>query len=254
MILPVLRRIVRLTLLCAVMSAAAQQPVALPEWLTQARFSGMAVGPVAAPWRLVGLPGQKLPLTRFQIQSADQGPVLRIEADASYGNLVIDTQRAQLSPQAQLRWRWQLARGLATSDLQRKEGDDVPVKVCALFDMPLDRLSFGERARMRLARTVSGEPLPAATLCYVWDRLLPQGSIQVNVFSPRVRYLVVSEGPAQPGVWRTVERQLVQDFLQAFGHETRSVPPLIALAVGADADNTGGSSLALVADVQLAVP
>lgn len=254
MMLSALHRSVQLALLCAVMPVAAQVPIALPELLAQAHFSRMAAGPVAAPWRVIGLPGQKLPLTQFDIQNLDENSVLRIRADASYGNLVIETQREQLPAQARLRWRWQLERGLPTSDLQRKEGDDVPVKVCALFDMPLDGLPFGERTRMRMARTLSGEPLPAATLCYVWDRLLPQGSVQANVFSPRVRYLVVSEGPAQPGVWRTVERQLAQDFLQAFGQETQVVPPLIALAVGADADNTGGSSLALVGDLQLVVP
>jgi hypothetical protein len=123
-----------------------------------------------------------------------------------------------------------------------------------LFDMPLAGMSFGEQARLRMARAVSGEPLPAATLCYVWDRLLPVGSIVPNVFSARVRYLVVSNGPAQPGQWRSIDRPLAADFLGAFGDEARVVPPLLALAVGADADNTGGSSLALVGDLQLDPP
>lgn len=214
----------------------------------------MAVGSVPAPWRVIGLPGQKLPLTRFDIQSVDGNSVLRIRADGSYGNLVIDAHRAQLPAQARLRWRWQLARGLPTSNLQHKEGDDTPVKGCALFDMALAGMSFGEQTRLRMARALSGEPLPAATLCYVWDRLLPQGRIQANVFSPRVRYVVVGDGPAQPGVWHTIERRLAQDFLQAFGDESAVVPPLIALAVGADADNTGGSSLAWVGDIQLSPP
>jgi hypothetical protein len=34
------------------------------------------------------------------------------------------------------------------------------------------------------------------------------------------------------------------DFLRAFGDETTTVPPLTGVAVGADADNTGGRSLA----------
>jgi hypothetical protein len=39
--------------------------------------------------------------------------------------------------------------------------------------------------------------------------------------------------------------------MRAFGHETDTVPPLIALLVGADADNTSGHSLAYVGDLTL---
>ena len=63
-----------------------------------------------------------------------------------------------------LRWDWRLERGLERSDLNSKEGDDTPVKVCALFDMPLDGLALGERTRLRVARASTGEHLPAATL------------------------------------------------------------------------------------------
>jgi len=49
-----------------------------------------------------------------------------------------------------------------------------------------------------------------------------------------------------------LERRLGADFLRAFGHETREIPPLIALVVGADADNTGARSLAFVGDLMLA--
>ena len=253
-----MRRWVWLCFLCTPSLAAAQTAAdaiaSLSAALARASFSQMAAGPVGAPWRIIGLPDQKFPLTRFDIHRVDDGTVLRIQADGSYGNLVIAANNLALPPRTRLRWRWRLERGLPASDLLRKDGDDAPVKVCALFDMPLDGMSFGEQARLRMARALSGEPLPAATLCYVWDRLLPAGRLLANVFSPRVRYLVVSEGPQRPGEWRSVERPLAEDFLRAFGHETPVVPPLIALAVGADADNTGGSSLALVGDLQLLVP
>jgi hypothetical protein len=215
-------------------------------------FSAMAAGAVAAPWRTTGLPGQKMPLTQFAIVAAEGRPVLRVATNASYGNLVFDSGGRRPGPDTLLRWSWMLERGLQHSDLSTKDGDDVALKVCALFDMPLDGLGMAERTKMRMARSISGEPLPAATLCYVWDRLLPVGSIVANVFSARVRYLVVGTGPAQPGKWMSVERNLAGDFLRAFGQEATAVPPLLALAVGADADNTGGQSLGFVGDVSLA--
>ena len=211
----------------------------------------MLPGPPAASWRIAGLPGQKPPLTRFDVAPVDGQNVLRVAADASYGNLLLDTPGVLLGADAVLRWRWRLERGLPSSDLARKDGDDAPLKVCALFDMPLDGLGLAERTRLRLARSVSGEHLPAATLCYVWDRLLPANTEIANVFSARVRYVVATSGDARPGQWFTLERRLAADFLRAFGHESPRVPPLLAIAVGADADNTGGSSLGYVGDVTL---
>jgi hypothetical protein len=178
--------------------------------------------------------------------------VLRLQTDGSYGNLVFDTPHLTPSTNLMLRWSWSLERGLERSDLTTKNGDDTPVKVCALFDMPLDGLGLGERTRVRIARSFTGEHLPAATLCYVWDRSLPIGSTLANAFTSRVRYMVLTSGPAQNGVWLHLARNLAADFLLAFGHESANVPPLLALAVGADSDNTKGNSLAYVGNISLA--
>ena len=237
-----------LTLLSAVLLAPA---AALSQAVTLPPFSAMAPGAPAAPWRIAALPGQKLPVTQFSIQPRDGSHVLQVVANASYGNLVLDTPGVSLGPGSQLRWRWSLEQALGAADLRTKAGDDVALKVCALFDMPLDGLPLGERTKMRMARSLSGQPLPAATLCYVWDRSLPVGTELANAFSPRVRYVVAATGPAQAGRWASVERALSADFLRAFGHETTAVPPLMAIAVGADADNTGGQSLGYVGDVVL---
>jgi hypothetical protein len=243
-----------LPVLLPLQAQAQQQPGPAVAKLAGHHFSSMAIGAVAPPWRLVGLPGQKVPLTQFAITQDGNTPVLRIQADASYGNLLFDMSRSTLPGDAVLRWRWQLARAPEGTDLRRKDGDDSPLKVCALFDMPLQGMSFGEQTRLRMARAMSGEALPAATLCYVWDRLLPVGSQLPNVFSARVRYLVVSQGPAQPGKWLALERNLARDFLRAFGHESALVPPLLALAIGADADNAATHSLGYVGDLDLSEP
>ena len=58
----------------------------------------------------------------------------------------------------------------------------------------LDGLPLTERTLMRIARSVSGENLPSASLCYVWDATLPAGTLLPNAFSARVRYLVVNGG------------------------------------------------------------
>ena len=214
-------------------------------------FSTLPLGAVKTGWRFTGLPAQKVAATRFDIIEHGNRRVLRVQADASYGALLWEAGAARLGQGSLLRWSWQLERGLAQSDLSRKEGDDSPLKVCALFDMPLDGLPFGERAKLRMARLLSGQALPSATLCYVWDRLLPEGTLIDNPYSRRVRIIVVSSGAARPGQWFGQERNLTQDFARAFGQESPALPPLSALLIGADADNTLGSSLGFVGDVTL---
>ncbi len=120
-----------------------------------------------------------------------------------------------------------------------------------MYDMALEKVPFIERSLLRIARSVSGELLPAATVCYVWDAALPAGTALANAFSKRVRTIVVDGAEQPPGAWRSHERLIQADFLRLFGDESSSVPPVIAIAVGADSDNTGGRSLAYIADIRL---
>ena len=138
-------------------------------------------------------------------------------SDGSYGNLV----HAGATAAARCRWRWRLDRPLAGADLRRKSGDDTALKVCAMFDLPLKALSLAERRRCELARAVAGEPLPAATLCYVWDPSLPAGTQLPNAYTPRLRWWVL-RGPETPlQTWQAETRDLSADFLRAFGGDTR---------------------------------
>jgi hypothetical protein len=207
-----------------------------------------ADGTLSAAWEDARLPRQRPPATRFAIADLGDQRVLRIEADGSYGNLV-HRLRAD-APALTLSWRWRVERFVAHSDLRRKEGDDNAVKVCVFFELPMADVPFVERQLLRLARSRSGEALPSATVCYVWDRLLPASTALDNPYSRRVRYLVLQGGEA--GRWASERRDVGADFLRLFGDETVQVPPAVGVAVGADADNTRGHGLAYVADLVLA--
>jgi hypothetical protein len=213
-------------------------------------FSSAAEGAPPAPWRVVGLPGNaKKPLTQFDIVQLGTDRVLRVHADHSYANLT-----HALGPKTTghiLHWRWRLEQPIASADLHTKGGDDTPIKVCALFDLPLDHLGFVDRNLLRLARGASGEHLPGATLCYVWDQKLAAGTELRNAYTKRLRYLVLDSATSPLHQWVSHSRDLDADFLHNFGSESSTVPPLLAIVVGADADNTGESSLAYVGDVSL---
>jgi hypothetical protein len=207
-------------------------------------FSGPLDATPQVPWVFAGLPGQTIPATRFLLGREDGRTVLRVQAAASYGNLLhplVDM------PAGRLSWRWRVDKPLASANLRNRQGDDVALKVCVLFDMPRDAVPFVERQLLRLAESRNRAPLPAATLCYAWDPSWPEGTVVPNAYSRRVRYLTLG---IKPRAWQEVDRDLAADFIRAFGDETRTVPKVRAVAIGADADNTGGDSLAFIADLE----
>ena len=110
---------------------------------------------------------------------------------------------------------------------------------------------FVERQFLRLARAFSGQSLPAASLCYTWDARLPRDTVLDSPFTRRVR-LIVLHGIGEPlQTWRHEDRDLPSDFHRLFGDESVALPPLRAVVVSGDADNTGGHSIAHLRELQL---
>jgi Protein of unknown function (DUF3047) len=214
-------------------------------------FSSASGTQPPAPWRVVGLPRGNKPLTRFDITPLEGRSVLRVQTDRSYANLEHDLPDVALAPGMRLNWRWRLDQPLREADLTRREGDDSPLKICALFNMPIESVGFVDRNLLRAARSMSSEKLPAATLCYVWDAKLASGTLLHNAFTRRVRTIVLDSGEQHLGQWVRHSQDLAADFQRAFGDESATLPPLQGVLVGADSDNTADRSLGYVGDVTL---
>ena len=229
----------------AVWSSATAQPARAWELAPLAGSGDMP----PSPWHVAGLPHQTKPRTNFSTVVLDGRRVLRVEADQSYGNLVHPL--SGTPPALQLTWQWRVDQPLAAADLRTKAGDDAAAKVCVLFDLALENIPFAERQLLRFARASAAERLPGATVCYVWDNHLPVDTVVANAYTHRLRYLVLQSGPASLGQWRSERRDVAADFVRLFGDESTQMPPLIGVAIGADADNTHGHSLAYVADLAL---
>ena len=225
--------------------------------LAAAAAAAATLGPLVqagAPgpgWRAVNLPQQKMPATRYTAETVDGREALRVQADASYGNLVHELTPGD-APRL-LQWSWRLQQPNPAVDLRTKAGDDSAVKVCMSFDLAAGRVPFVERQLLRLARARTGQALPAATLCWVWGHAEPAGSLLPNAYTRRVRYLVLRNAQSATGVWMEERRDVAADFRRAFGDEVAAgepLPPLTAVIVAGDADNTGGSSVAHVSGLR----
>jgi hypothetical protein len=215
------------------------------ETMVAMAFSALAPGaPPAEGWRVIGASRDKPP-TRYTL--VHDGGVTVLRADSS--NAVSGLSRALRVNPAEyplLKWRWKISNVLKNSDLTTKEGDDFPARVYVMFDYPLEKLPFGERTKLRLARALYDPHLPAATLCYVWDGRAAAGTIVPSPYTDRVRTLVVESGAARVNRWLDVERNVAADFRAAFGEEA---PAVSGVAVATDTDNTGESATAFFGDI-----
>jgi hypothetical protein len=89
--------------------------------------------------------------------------------------------------------------------------------------------------QFRLARAISGQALPYATLMYVWSNDLPVGTVVTNPHTDRVRSIVVDRGAEGVGEWRSYRRNVLEDYRKVFGEEPWDI---VAVGLMTDADNT----------------
>jgi hypothetical protein len=135
--------------------------------------------------------------------------------------------------------------------LQTKAGDDAGAKVCAFVQIDEGKLGLGTRLALAAARTVSGERLPAATLCYVWGAPGEKvGQVFDNPYTDRVKNIVIrDEASAAELILET--RNLQADARKAFGKELPEGPVMfIGFALGADSDNTKSKAKALFGSIE----
>ncbi len=174
---------------------------------------------------------------------------LRLEATDSYGPLVKSFYPAV--GLTQVAWSWRVAKQSDTIDLRKKSGDDTAVKICMSFVWPDERMPFLERQLMRIARSRSGQDLPAATLCWAWAGSEELGLAIDNPYTRRVRSIALRNASHVGSAWFSEKRDIMKDLHQAFGDEWpagAAAPGVTAIFLAADADNTHSHSIAWIAD------
>jgi hypothetical protein len=183
--------------------------------------------------------------TQYKLVAESGVTVVRAESSASASGLsrIVKVNPAEYPV---LTWRWKISNILKNSDIRSKAGDDYPARVYVMFDYPLEKLPFAERIKLRMARALHDPTLPAATLCYVWDSKAPAGTMVPSSYTDRVRMVVVESGTSRVNQWLAMERNVAADFKAAFGEDA---PPITAVAIATDTDNTGESVVAFYGDI-----
>ena len=198
-------------------------------------------------WRPLELP--RVPPPEFALVQDSGTTVLRSRAVAAAGT-VTHALDALPAERPLLSWRWKVDRVVERANLAERSGDDFAARVYVFYDVPVESLAFAQRVKALLARTVWGEMLPTAAICYVWDNRHAPGKSAWNPYTDRVRTVVLRSGRA--GAWAQESRDLEADFRAAFGAQWPGpVPRVTAIAIGNDTDQTGETVTAWFGDFAL---
>ena len=164
--------------------------------------------------------------TDYRIVEEEGRKVLLARSDNSASGLVFDT---SFDPQEFpiLSWRWKVSDTIRKGDSRSKSGDDYAARVYVVFPH-----WFFPKTK---------------TLNYIWANQLPKNSSQLSVYTSNDMMIAVESGSAKAGEWVTVQRNLLDDYRQAFGEEPKKVG---AIAIMTDTDNTGETVEAWYGDIK----
>lgn len=205
-----------------------------------------AVVPGARGWQHHPFPGKQS--TQFSYTRKDGRDAMAVTAVSS-ASMLRKPLRIEPAELGHVRFSWHVPALIAEADLALRDTDDSPVRVVLAFDG--DRSAFTPRNAMlsELSRTLTGEPMPYATLMYVWCNRRAPGSVVFNPRTDRIRTLVVESGESRLNQWLDYERDIRADFEKAFGEQPGA---LIGIGIMTDSDNTRSQARAWYGPLQLA--
>ena len=147
-----------------------------------------------------------------------------------------------------LSWRWKVSNVLHKGDVTKKQGDDYPARVYITFAYDPRRVGFIERAKFETYKLIYGHYPPLKALNYIWESKAPKGTIVSSPYTNRSKMIVVESGTEFINQWVDEQRNLFEDYKQAFGDEP---PPVSGVAIMTDTDNTGESAVAYYGNIVL---
>jgi len=224
-------------------SASAQQPPEIP------LFSKMTQGAQPQGWKQFQLSSTKKN-TEYTLASDDGVVVLKAVAHGAASAMEFKT---TFDPHKfpMISFRWKVAQGIPSANNADVNKEDSPVRVMVGFDGDASKLGLKEKFASSLAQTASGQPLPYATLMYIWGNKVAPDSITVSGRTSRIRMLALDVDDKNVGKWQSHTRNMVEDFKRAFNEEPGNV---ISIQLLTDTDNTNEDAMAFYGDISVGPP
>jgi hypothetical protein len=200
-----------------------------------------------AGWQHVPLSKLKRDTVYTVVKDGDRGGVLRASADRSASMYVAMIKPPRRTPMT-LSWQWKTDALVPGADNRDKSREDAPLRVLVAFDGDVAKLPDVEQKRFTRARNLTGRQPPYAVLMYIWSDQVAPGTVIPSAHTSQVKMLAVASGPSGVGSWQSVQRNLADDYRQAYGAEPG---PVLGVAVMTDTDNTGTQAVGEYAGIRI---
>lgn len=138
-----------------------------------------------------------------------------------------------------LQFSWFVQQLNTEADLQDRERDDAVVRLILQFDGDRAAWTARDQRVSEWVQLATGEPLPHATLMYVWDPNRAVGTVLKHPRTDRIRLIVIESGSHRLGRWLDFDRDVRADYEKAFGKAPQG---LIGIGLMTDANNTRQTS------------
>ena len=196
-------------------------------------------------WEHFKLPGKRASI--FDLTVIDKRVAIAAKAQSS-ASMLRQVMKVEPASLGRIRFSWKLPELIQFADMSLSEFDDSPVRVVLAFEGDRSKFSGKNAMLSELAHVLTGEPLPYATLMYVWCNTCEPETVILNPHTDRIRKLPLESGTAKLNRWMDYERTVRDDFVKAFGEE----PGLLtSISIMTDTDNTKSVARAWYGTVSL---
>lgn len=183
-------------------------------------------------WQHYQLPGKQA--TEFSFAHKDGRRVAAAVANAS-ASMLRQPVRVEAVDLGKIQFSWLVPQLIEQADMALRQSDDSPVRVVLAFEGDRSKFSMKNAMLSELSHAMTGEPLPYATLMYVWCNKRATGSVIINPRTDRIRKIVVQSGADGLSRWQDYERNIRADYEKAFGEAPGA---LVGIGIMTDTDNT----------------
>jgi hypothetical protein len=197
-----------------------------------------------AQWREVRFPGKSV--TQYNMIQRDGQAWLRADAVRS-ASLLSQALDIDVASHGHIRFDWRIEEFMREADVALRDKEDSAARVILAFDGNRSEFSAKDAAMSELSHLMTGEPLPYATLMYVWCPKREIGTVVHNPRTDRIRKIVVAN-PQTALKGMTIERNIAADYERAFG---RAPGRLIGIAIMTDSDNTQSRARTLYGPIEI---
>jgi hypothetical protein len=220
-------------------------PLEKGDTIAAARFSALRPGAADfggwEPW--IMLRGN----TPTDYRLVERDGLVVVQADSALGGsglfrkIRIDPHRNPI-----LEWRWRVPRESASGGDGGPSASSPPVRLALAFDGDVSKLDFDDRAKLRLAKALTANGLPYASLLYVWMTHEPLEATYPSPHTERVRHIVVESGEQHLGQWVVERRNILADYRRAFHEEPGDI---VGVGVMTDPGDNGAPRRAFYGDI-----